>query len=39
MALAQDGQWVRVAAYIVGSVALCLAGAWLGHVLAMLINR
>ena len=39
LALAQDGEWLRAWGNILGSVILCLAGAWLGHVLAMLVNR
>lgn len=39
LALAQDGEWGRVAGNIVGSLILCLAGAWAGHTLATLINR
>ena len=39
VALAQDGAWGFAAANIVGSVVLCLAGAWLGHALGMAVNR
>jgi len=39
LALAQDGEWLRVSGNVVGSVVLCLAGAWAGHALASLINR
>jgi len=39
LALAQDGEWLRVSGNVVGSVVLCLAGAWAGHALATLINR
>jgi CrcB protein len=39
LALAQNGEWVRAATNIVGSVALCLMGVWLGHALAVAINR
>ena len=35
----QDGEWLRVSGNVVGSVVLCLAGAWAGHALATLINR
>ena len=37
--LARDGDWLRVAANIVASVALCLVGVWLGHVAASALNR
>lgn len=36
--LAQDGQWVKAGANVLGSVVLCLLGVWLGHVLAMNLN-
>jgi len=39
LALAQDGEWLRAWGNVIGSVVLCLAGAWAGHMLAMLINR
>ena len=32
--LARDGQWSKVAGYVVGSVVLCLAGVFLGHLAA-----
>ena len=38
LTLANDGQWVKAGANTVLSVVLCLAGVWLGHVLAMAIN-
>jgi len=38
LTLAQDGQWVKAGANILGSVVLCLLGVWLGHVLAMNLN-
>ena len=28
------GDWPRAAAYVAGSVVLCLVGVWLGHLLA-----
>ena len=37
--LAQNGEWVQAATNIVGSVLLCLMGVWLGHALAVAINR
>lgn len=39
LALAQDGEWSSAAINIVGSVVLCLIGAWTGDTLATLINR
>ena len=32
--LAKDGEWVRVAANVGGSVVLCLAAVWAGYALA-----
>jgi CrcB protein len=37
--LMQDGEWLYVSGYIVGSVVLCLVGVWLGHMLGMAYNR
>jgi CrcB protein len=37
--LARDGQWPRVAGNVLGSVALCLAGVWLGQIAGTLINE
>ncbi|MCU1337160.1 MAG: camphor resistance protein CrcB [Bryobacterales bacterium] len=37
--LARDGQWTRVAANVLGSVALCLLGVWLGHIAASALNE
>jgi CrcB protein len=39
LTLAQNGEWMRAAANIVGSVVFCLVGVWLGHALAVAINR
>jgi len=36
--LAHDGEWLYAGANILYSVALCLAGVWLGHVLAVYLN-
>ena len=37
--LVRDGQWVPASLYILGSVAFCLVGVWLGHGLGIAINR
>ena len=39
LALAQNGEWVRAATNIAGSVLLCLMDVWLGHALAVAIDR
>lgn len=38
LALAQEGQWLRAGAYIVGSVVLCLIGVWAGYAIAAAMN-
>ena len=37
--LARDGEWLKASANITASVALCLAGVWLGHALAAVLNE
>jgi CrcB protein len=37
--MVRDGDWVPASLYILGSVALCLIGVWLGHALGIAINR
>jgi CrcB protein len=37
--LMQDGEWLWATGNIVLSVAMCLLGVWLGHSLAVIINR
>ena len=39
LTLMQGGEWVAATGNVVGSVVLCLAGAWLGANLGMLVNR
>ena len=39
LALAQDGDWRRVAANVVLSVSLCLGGVWAGWQAGNLLNR
>ena len=29
--LMRDGDWMQAAAYVIGSIVLCLIGVWLGH--------
>jgi CrcB protein len=36
--LANDGEWLYAGANVLFSVALCLAGVWLGHALAVYLN-
>jgi CrcB protein len=36
--LANDGEWLRAAANVLLSVALCLVAVWIGHMLALQIN-
>jgi fluoride exporter len=36
--LIQEGQWLRAGMNVLLSVALCLVGVWLGHLLALAIN-
>lgn len=37
--LARDGQWVWAGWNILGSVVLCLAAVWAGHLAALALNR
>lgn len=37
--LARDGEWLRAGANSVLSLVACLVAVWLGHVIAMSINR
>ena len=39
LALAQDGQWTKAGSNIAGSVLLCLAAVWLGHLAAQRLNQ
>lgn len=36
--LVEDGQWFKAGANAILSLVLCLAGVWLGHILAMNLN-
>jgi len=33
--LARDGQWAKVAGYVLGSVVFCLLGVFFGHIAAL----
>ena len=37
--LARDGEWLLAGANIVGSMVLCLIAVWVGHMLAVGVNR
>lgn len=37
--LMEDRQWMHASANVASSVFLCLAGVWLGHVLAVRLNE
>jgi CrcB protein len=39
LALARDGEWALVAANIILSLVLCLAGVWLGFAAGVAVNR
>lgn len=38
LTLVEDGEWLRAGGNVAGSVILCLAGVWLGHLVALAIN-
>lgn len=38
LTLAEDGQWFKAGANVTLSLGLCLAGVWLGHLLAAALN-
>ena len=37
--LARDGEWLWAGANVAASVIICLAAVWLGHVIAMNLNK
>ena len=37
--LLREGDWLRAGGYVVGSVVVCLAGVWLGYILATLLSQ
>jgi CrcB protein len=37
--LARDGFWLRAGGNVAGSLVLCLAAVWLGHMLASTLNQ
>lgn len=39
LTLVEDGEWLRAAGNVGGSVVLCLAAVWIGHALAVVVNR
>jgi CrcB protein len=39
LTLARDGEWLLAGVNIVGSVVLCLIAVWVGHMLAVVVNR
>lgn len=39
LALLRDGQWLHAWFNVLGSVSLCLACVWLGHIAAQNLNR
>ena len=39
LTLAREAEWLYAGLNILGSVALCLIGVWLGHVAAAALNR
>ena len=39
LTLARDGEWLLAGANVVGSVVLCLIAVWVGHMLAVMVNR
>ena len=38
LSLADDGEWLKAGANALLSIVLCLAGVWLGHMLALELN-
>jgi CrcB protein len=38
LALAREGEWLHAGGNVIGSVVLCLAAVWLGHVAAVGLN-
>ena len=39
LTLVEDGEWLRAAGNVGGSVVLCLTAVWIGHALAVAVNR
>jgi fluoride exporter len=37
--LANDGEWLSVGGYVIGSVALCLIAVWAGYAVAIVLNN
>jgi fluoride exporter len=38
LTLVEDGEWLKAGANVALSTGLCLAGVWLGHILALTLN-
>jgi len=38
LSLLEDGEWGRAGGNIAGSVVLCMAGVWLGHIIGAALN-
>jgi CrcB protein len=39
LSLVQDGEHLYAGGYVLGSVAICLLGVWLGHIAGVAVNR
>ncbi len=39
LTLAQNGQWLHAGANVIASVAICLAGVWLGHTMGTAVGK
>ncbi len=39
LVLFEQGEWLRAAGNVLGSVLLCLAAVWFGHMAAITVNR
>lgn len=39
LTLVEDGEWLRAAGNVSGSVVLCLTAVWIGHAVAVAVNR
>lgn len=39
LVLFEQGEWLRAAGNVLGSILLCLAAVWIGHMAAVAVNR